>query len=118
MPLAFLSAMVFLTARTCQSEFAEVDIGFEFGAYAADVRGFRVDVFREGDDVSSVFFEHAVDSGKPIGRPSFKAQLDAGTYRLYIEVTMRDGPRRFERLIETTNNAAITVDLERDLRPG
>lgn len=115
-PLAFLAGMIFLTARTCQSEFAEVSIAFDFGAYSADVRGFRVDVFREGDDVSAVFFERAVDTSKPLGRPSFKAQLDAGTYQLYFEVHMRDSVRRFERVIETTDNATITVNLERDLK--
>lgn len=116
-PLIFLAAMIFLTARTCQSEFAQVELSFDFGAHAADVRGFRVDVFREGDDVSAVFFERAVDSGKPLGTPKLKAQLDAGTYRLLFEVTMSDGVRRFERVIETTDNAVITVNLERDLRP-
>ena len=116
-PLVFLALMVLLTARTCKSEFAQVHIEFDLGPRAADVRGFRVDVFRQGDDVSAVFFEHPVGSDKPLGRPGFDAQLDSGTYQLVFEVVLRDGTRRFERVIETTDNANITVDLRRDLAP-
>jgi hypothetical protein len=116
-PVAFMIALTFLTVRACRTELAQVEFRFDFGARAAEVSSFRVDVFRAGDDISVLTLERADMSGTH-GKPvSIEAQLDTGTYRLLFEVHTARGIHRFERAVETTDQATISLALERDLGP-
>jgi hypothetical protein len=115
-PLAFLAALVLLATRTCSTELARVEVALDFGAAAERVRQVRVDVFPRGDDRSVLFFERTYGERGVTSPPSFEAQLDAGAYELLFEVVLDDGMRRFARVVEVTDQATITVKLERDLR--
>lgn len=114
-PVALLIALTVLTVRTCHTELARVEFRFDFGARAAEVSSFRVDVFRADDDVSVLTLERGDMSGTGGEPVSVEAQLDTGTYRLFFEVHTARGVHRFERVVETTDQAIITLELEREL---
>lgn len=114
-PIAFLIGLVVLGTRTCSTEMAEVELTFDFGSAAADVRSLRVDVFREGESIGAITFErHYGDDGAK-SDPRVEATLDAGTYHVAFSVVMKDGRRRFDRTMTINDRAAVTLSLERDL---
>jgi hypothetical protein len=115
-PVALMIALVLLATRTCSTEIARVEMALDFGAAAERVRQVRVDMFPRGEERSVLFFERAYGERGVTSPPSLEAQLDAGTHEMLFEVVLDDGLRRFTRIVEVTDQATITVKLERDLR--
>ncbi|MCG8417917.1 MAG: hypothetical protein MJE77_08245 [Proteobacteria bacterium] len=117
-PLVFLVALTVLATRTCASEMATVEITFDLGQARPDVRLFRVDAFRHGSETGVLHFERHYSNQGPPSSPTIEARLDPGLYELLFSVTLKSGLQRFERVIDVTDRAEITLRLERNLNPS
>ena len=116
-PVIFIGALVLLGMRTCGKEMASVDLSFNFGRAAANVRAFRVDVHR-GDEVAPVAF-HSANFGESgaIDQRAWSLQLDSGSYVLKIMVTTTTGVQRISRKVDIEDRSRMTINLEPDLVP-
>ncbi len=116
-PIAFLGALALLGVRTCGTEMARVDLRFELGSAAAEVRSFAVDVHR-GEEVAPVAYQTAEFGvgGASETLPDWSLQLDPGQYVLKIRMATASGGVLVERRIEVSDRAVITIDLEDELR--
>jgi len=111
-PVAFLIALGVLVHQTCQSrDRAEVTVGLDYGAAAAQVSHVRADVM-VGDESVSWF-----ESGPPVpGVPAqFRALIEGGQATVRIEVTTAAGVRTIERKIVAEGGSAVTLHLGDDL---
>jgi hypothetical protein len=114
--IAFVAAVAWLATRgPCGAESAEVEIRFELGERAGDVRFIRAEL-HPGDDTSMLaYWEGRYEPGGRGPVHHWPLRADAGVYRLEIEVRTETARARVTRRIELRDGATITVDLSGDL---
>jgi hypothetical protein len=115
MPLIFLGALLIFGVKTCGSEAATVELVFDFGSAAGDVRELRVDLHK-GTEVAPVAYHVATygDGGARTGS-GWKLRVDAGDYTARVTIKTTTGMVTTTRKLEVSDRAKIVIPLEREL---
>lgn len=113
-PVVLVIAVGLLVSRTCTSRSAQVELRFDLGQAAERVRRLEVDLLR--DPAAAPVGQWNGQGGRAPMRP-WRLSLAPGSYQLRVRADMADGRQvRFERAIEVTEEASITVPLEQGLQ--
>tara|TARA_R110002096_G_scaffold44526_6_gene120173 strand:- start:81356 stop:81745 length:390 start_codon:yes stop_codon:yes gene_type:complete len=116
--IAFVAAVVFFGAKTCQVESADCELVFRFqDAVPGRLVELQVDLFERGGSSEPLgTFRKYYENGE-VGAPArWPLVISAETYRLEGEITTDAGRFPFEREITLVDGEALSVYLDRYLR--
>jgi hypothetical protein len=116
-PIALLIAVGLLASRTCSTERSAIELSFDLGEAAAQVRELEVTVHREPAAETSTPL--GLWTGRPGAAPlrPWRIRLDPGRYQLRFRAVMADGRLlRFTRPLDVSEEEArVSVSLAAEL---
>ncbi len=115
--IAFVAAMVFFGARTCQVESADCELVFRFKEAApGGLMELQVRLFERGDATEPIGTFSKFYDGTPGAPARWPLVISTGTYVLEGTIRTGSGTFPFEREITLVDGEALSVYLDRYLR--
>ncbi len=116
--IAFVAALVFFGAKTCQVESADCELVFRFAdPVPAALVELQVRLYEKGDGSEPIgTFGKFYPNGKAGPPARWPLVISAETYRIEGEITTTEGRHPFEREVTLKDGEALSIYLDRYLR--
>lgn len=116
--IAFVAAVVFFGAKTCQVESADCELVFRFrDPVTVELVELHVRLYEKGEGGEPTgTFRKYYQAGQAGPEARWPLVISADTYRVEGEIITRNGPKPFETEVTLVDGEALSIYLDRYLR--